>query len=93
MHYSSVYNCTEGTDILYEDLHVFLQIARALTPEIFMGTCFPKKAVEWWFQNSRLRPSSSSSGGRGCYFTGWTKRYMSHIYHYFSHICVCCCGN
>jgi len=38
MHYSSVYNCTEGTDILYEDLHVFLQIARALTPEIFMGT-------------------------------------------------------
>jgi len=29
MHYSFVYNNAEGTDILYEDLHVFLQVARA----------------------------------------------------------------
>jgi len=29
MHYNFVYNCAEETDILYEDLHVFLQIARA----------------------------------------------------------------
>jgi len=45
MHYSFVYNCAEGTDILYEDLHVFLQVARALTPGIFMGTGIFQKKV------------------------------------------------